>query len=128
MAAGSATPGTPRTASAHGDGLGGMPAPAISAREKKVSTHPRHFSISQRPGSIGWSAVGKTVYLQALTLMLMQMGKFWRDYSYSPLTEQTLGYVQNVREFLSKGAMPPPTQLALQEAYIMLLLGMSDRR
>jgi hypothetical protein len=74
---------------------------------------------------IGWSAVGKTVYLQALTLMLMQMGKFWRNYSYSPLTEQTLGYVQNVREFLSKGAMPQATQLALQEAYVMLLLGMS---
>jgi hypothetical protein len=30
-----------------------------------------------------------------------------------------------VREFLAKGAMPPLTQLALQEAYIMLLLGMS---
>jgi hypothetical protein len=74
---------------------------------------------------IGWSAVGKTVYLQALTLMLMQMGKFWRDYSYSPLTEETLSYVQNVREFLSKGTMPKPTQLSLQEAYIMLLLGMS---
>ena len=74
---------------------------------------------------IGWSAVGKTVYLQALTLMLMQMGKIWRNYSFSPLTEQTLGYVQGVREFLSKGTMPPPTQLALQEACIMLLLGMS---
>lgn len=74
---------------------------------------------------IGWSAVGKTVYLQALTLMLMQMGKFWRNYSYSPLTEQTLGYVQGVREFLTKGTLPPLTQLTLQEAYIMLLLGMS---
>jgi hypothetical protein len=57
--------------------------------------------------------------------MLMQMGRFWRDYSYSPLTEETLGYVQNVREFLAKGAMPKATQLALQEAYVMLLLGMS---
>ena len=74
---------------------------------------------------IGWSRVGKTTYLQALTLMLMQMGQFWRqNYSYAPLTEATLGYVRNVRQFMESGKMPNPTQLALQDAYMMLLLGM----
>lgn len=74
---------------------------------------------------IGWSSVGKTTYLQSLTLMLMQMGKFWRQkYANASLTDPTLGYVRNVRQFLQDGQMPRPTQLDLQEAYIMLLLGM----
>lgn len=74
---------------------------------------------------IGWSGVGKTVYLQALTFVLMQMGRVWRQsYAYAPLTEPTLMYVKNVREFEQTGKMPAPTQLAIQEAYIMMLTGM----
>jgi len=74
---------------------------------------------------LGWSGVGKTVYLEALTLKLMRMSIFWPDlYSYTPLTSPTLKYVRDVRGFLDNGIMPESTQLDINEAYIMLLLGM----
>ena len=74
---------------------------------------------------IGWSRLGKTVYLQALTLILLQMNRFWRyNYSHIPLTDITLDYVQKVQEFLVSGKMPISTQLKIQDAYIMQLLGM----
>jgi uncharacterized protein (DUF983 family) len=74
---------------------------------------------------IGWSQVGKTVYLQAMTLMLMQMARFWKhSFTYAPLTQVTREYTQNVRDFEAKGVMPPPTQMTLQQAYIMQLQGM----
>jgi hypothetical protein len=71
---------------------------------------------------IGWSQVGKTVYLQALTAMLMSLGAMWKDdYAPSAQTEATLRYNRNVRSYMSSGEMPPITQLQLQEAYIMQL-------
>lgn len=74
---------------------------------------------------VGWSRVGKTVYLQALTLMLMRMTLYWKNhFNFAPLTQETLEYVRNVHEFLNTGVMPPPTQLEIQQAYMMILKGM----
>lgn len=71
---------------------------------------------------IGWSRVGKTVYLQALTAMLMKMSIAWRNnYAPAALTEATLRYTRNVKTFMTTGTMPPVTQLQIQEAYIMHL-------
>jgi hypothetical protein len=75
---------------------------------------------------IGWSQVGKTVYLQALTATLMKMGTIWRNnFAPAALTEATLRYTRNVKTFMGSGTMPPRTQLQLQEAYIMQLENMA---
>jgi hypothetical protein len=74
---------------------------------------------------IGWSNVGKTVYLQSLTYALMKLGKLWkRSYAPAPLTNETLTYVQNVRTYMNDGKLPRPTQMKIQDAYIMQLSGM----
>lgn len=71
---------------------------------------------------IGWSQVGKTVYLQVLTALLMRMDTIWKgEFTASAQTEATLRFCRNVRSYISSGEMPPATQLQLQEAYIMQL-------
>jgi hypothetical protein len=71
---------------------------------------------------IGWSQVGKTVYLQALTAMLFNLGVVWKDdFAPSAQTEATLKYNRNVKKYMANGQMPPATQLQLQDAYIMQL-------
>lgn len=75
---------------------------------------------------IGWSQVGKTVYLQALTAMLKHLTTIWKDdYAASAQTDATLRYNRNVKSYLSSGEMPPATQLQLQDAYIMHLENMA---
>jgi len=75
---------------------------------------------------VGWSQVGKTVYLQALTATLMKMGVIWRNnFAPAALTNATLRYTRNVKSFMASGTMPPRTQLQLQEAYIMQLENMT---
>lgn len=74
---------------------------------------------------VGWSRVGKTVYLQALTAILAEMNAVWRrNYYSSAQTNPTLRYTRNVKDFMKTGQMPDLTQLSLQDAYIMLLNGM----
>ena len=72
----------------------------------------------------GWSQVGKTVFLSALTLMLDKMAMVWPRYSYAPITDASLRKVQEIKEYLAKGKMPPLTQLGPQEVYIMILKNM----
>ena len=70
----------------------------------------------------GWSRVGKSVYLQALTLMLTKMPQIWTGVVYIPTTEPTKRILQDINIYLArKGEMPAPTQLSLQEAYIMVM-------
>jgi hypothetical protein len=74
---------------------------------------------------IGWSRVGKTVYLQSLSLMLKKMERFWgNNYVCSPLTESTRDFMKNVAIYEAEGKMPMPNQVKLHDAYIMLLRGM----
>jgi hypothetical protein len=74
---------------------------------------------------IGWSQVGKTVYMQALTLMLSMMGRYWhKNYYFAAETDTTQEYSRNVNEFRDNGRMPDPTLIHLQDAYIMGLYGM----
>lgn len=72
----------------------------------------------------GWSRVGKTVYLQALTLMLIRMAKLWPRFAHSAATEISQQLEKNVNEYLIKGSLPPVTPLGLQDAYIMVLNNM----
>jgi hypothetical protein len=74
---------------------------------------------------IGWSQVGKTVFLQSLTLMLSVIGRYWRqNYNFAAQTDDTLSYMRNINEFLANGTMPPRTTRNVQDAYIMGLYGM----
>lgn len=72
----------------------------------------------------GWSQVGKSVYLQTLTLMLVRMAKVWSSYYHTAATNASQQIEREVNEYLSKGTMPPPTPIGLQQAYIMVLDGM----
>jgi hypothetical protein len=48
---------------------------------------------------IGWSQVGKTVFLQSLTLLLSKIGNYWHQNYYNAAeTEETLVYTRNVNE------------------------------
>ena len=75
---------------------------------------------------VGWSNVGKTVYLQVLTLMLMRMSKVWPRYTYAAGTDRTQKMVKNMNNvLLGKGLLPLSTQRADEdEPYIMFLEGM----
>lgn len=74
---------------------------------------------------VGWSSHGKTTFLQSLTAVLLKMGLIWRDtYEHSAQTDETLIYTRNVKKFIATGTMPDNTELRLQDAYIMQLVGM----
>jgi hypothetical protein len=72
----------------------------------------------------GWSQVGKTVFLSALTLMLVKMSNVWPKYASAAATNASQVKVREINEYLAKGHMPNPTQLGPQEVYIMLLRNM----
>ena len=72
----------------------------------------------------GWTRVGKTVFLSALTLMLVKMTKIWRRYNFAAATDISQRKVQEINEFIAKGSMPQPTQPGPQDVYIMILEGM----
>lgn len=72
----------------------------------------------------GWSRVGKTVYLQALTLMLIRMAKLWPNFTHSAATNITQLLEKDINEYLFNGKLPPATPLGLQDAYIMVLNNM----
>jgi hypothetical protein len=75
---------------------------------------------------MGWSQHGKTVFLQALTLMIQNLGMAWREglYAFSPQTKVTKAFLEKVDEAHESGSMPERTQLETQDAYIMLLNNM----
>lgn len=72
----------------------------------------------------GWSQAGKTVFLQALTLMLVKMSNVWPRYSYAALNDLSQRKVSEIHEFLQRGVMPAATQIGGQDAYIMALRNM----
>ncbi len=74
--------------------------------------------------AFGWSRVGKTIFLSALTLMLTKMSNVWPRYAYTAATYASQHKVQEIHEYLAKGKMPPLTQLGPQEVYIMILRNM----
>ena len=75
---------------------------------------------------IGWPNVGKTIYLQVLTLMLMRMTRAWPDYTYAAGTTRTQALIQEMNNFLlGKGLLPEPTVPEDgKQPYVMFLEGM----
>ena len=69
----------------------------------------------------GWPRVGKTVYLSALTLMLMKMSQVWPSYSSSPITEETQKKFMEINGSFSKGQMPPITPKENQDIFLIQL-------
>lgn len=72
----------------------------------------------------GRSRVGKTVFLSALTLMLVRMSKVWREFSYAAITDASQRKVEEINKYLASGKMPDITQMGEQEIYMMLLNNM----
>lgn len=72
----------------------------------------------------GWSQHGKTVFLSALTLMLVQMGNVWPRYAPSAANDTSQRKVREIRQYLANGTMPRPTDMGSQEIYVMILRNM----
>lgn len=71
----------------------------------------------------GWSASGKTVYLQTLFLMLRRMQRLWinNNYIFDPANVQARELLEDVTKFGVQLDLPAPTQENLQDAYILLM-------
>jgi hypothetical protein len=72
----------------------------------------------------GWSRVGKTVFLYALTLILRKMGKVWPDYTFSPATTVAADKLRDIIKYEANGVMPQLTQPGEDGLYIMILQNM----
>ena len=70
---------------------------------------------------IGFSQVGKTTYLQALTAVLLKMSTLWPDFSAIAGTEATMRFQQEVRAAEAQGRLPEPTPLGVDEIYLPIL-------
>jgi hypothetical protein len=73
---------------------------------------------------LGYTRVGKTVFLQTLTLCLDNISLSWPGYFTASLTPPTDIFTLNIQNYRQKGVMPKPTDMGVQEAYIMHLFGM----
>jgi hypothetical protein len=72
----------------------------------------------------GWSAHGKTVFLDALRMLLLDMRKLWPEYTYQSITQTDMEKERELRSTLRKGILPDATQLmdlSQNDYYIMLL-------
>lgn len=70
----------------------------------------------------GWSSHGKTVYLNAMRLMLMNMGQVWSDYDYRAITDRDIELSRLLRTEMENGVMPQPTQPRnLHDNYIYIM-------
>ncbi|MEM7128915.1 MAG: hypothetical protein AAF702_21460 [Chloroflexota bacterium] len=75
----------------------------------------------------GWTGHGKTVFLDALRLHLLDMRKLWPDYTHQSVTQLDIEHERQLRSTLRGGGMPPPTQRRdrqQNEVYIMKLENM----
>jgi hypothetical protein len=71
---------------------------------------------------IGWTAVGKTVYLQALALVTEHLVSVWPGFVTIPHTDATRTILREIRQAYAAGELPKPTPLGFRETFI---LGMS---
>jgi len=70
----------------------------------------------------GWSSHGKTVYLNAMRLLLMNMGQIWPEYDYRAITERDIEFSRLLRTEMENGIMPQATQPQnLHENYIYIM-------
>lgn len=84
---------------------------------EKYQQHPPFFVQV-----FGWTGVGKTVFLAALSLMLRRMANAWPHYTCTAITDPSQGQLQALEEdFWAKGQMPPATQLGRQDTFMLLL-------
>jgi len=73
----------------------------------------------------GWSQVGKSAFLLSLTYVLQQMNPYWgNDFVIMPETDPTMKYFQQASDVKRTGIVPTPTQLRIQDAFIMQLKNM----
>jgi len=70
----------------------------------------------------GWSSHGKTVFLNAMRLMLMNMQQVWPQYNYRAITDRDIELSRLLRTEMENGIMPQPTQpLNLHDNYIYIM-------
>ena len=72
---------------------------------------------------IGLSGHGKTCYLASLLQQLEHVGAWWKDFSYTPLDENTMTEVQGKLKALQDGQLPDPTMAFFPEPAILRIEG-----
>jgi hypothetical protein len=73
----------------------------------------------------GWSQVGKSAFLLSLTYVLQQMNPYWgTDFVIMPETDPTMKYFQQASDVRLTGKVPTPTQLRIQDAFIIQMKNM----
>ncbi|TWU04382.1 hypothetical protein [Stieleria varia] len=71
---------------------------------------------------VGWSSVGKTVWLHSLTRRMRELSRTaWDQFTPTPANEATMRFQKAVEESIRRKELPEMTQLGVQEAYIMVL-------
>lgn len=75
---------------------------------------------------VGWSRVGKSVYMQVLTLVLTKMVRLWRNssYRYSAISEEADKFLSDIRTYDLSGELPDPTPRGQKDIYLMQLASM----
>lgn len=74
---------------------------------------------------VGWSSVGKTVWLHSLTRRMRELSRtIWDDFTPTPANEATMRFQREVEGWVKTNELPKMTQLGVQETFIMLLLKM----
>lgn len=73
---------------------------------------------------VGWPNVGKTVFIQALTLVVERLDRVWPEFHYFPLTQFTLETQRLVRAAIDKNQLPPPTPMGIKDAFMMQMKNM----
>lgn len=72
----------------------------------------------------GWSQVGKSAYLLALTYVLQKIDAAWPQFTFMAETNETMEYMKEATRIDVDGVVPEPTQMELQEAYIIQMENM----
>ncbi|MDW8300073.1 MAG: hypothetical protein RML95_12140 [Anaerolineae bacterium] len=74
---------------------------------------------------VGWSQTGKTVYLDALTLMLQRVVRVWQDFLSVAANDEAQTHISNLNASMAqRGELATVTQRGIQAVYIMLLKNM----
>lgn len=68
--------------------------------------------------------MGKTVFLQAMTLMLKRMGHIWPNYSFAALNDSSQRPINAMTAHLGQGEMPLATESGEQEVCLLELRNM----
>lgn len=70
---------------------------------------------------IGWTGVGKTVYIHSLLSVLNGLSKYWEKFYLQPCNEEALSSLKNTEYLFNTGNMPMATPIEVQQPNILIM-------